>query len=577
MPSARAPQVEPTLYRKHRPQVFADVVGQEHVLRVLRRAITEHRLTHAYLFAGPRGTGKTTTARLLAKRLNCEKPKSAEPCGACASCTAVQDGMHLDLIEIDAASNRSIDDIRSLKERIGLQPAHGHWKVYIVDEVHMLTKEAFNALLKTLEEPPSHALFILATTELEKVPDTVRSRCQTFVFRRAPVALVIERLRKVARAERFKLTPEALHLLATASGGCFRDAESLLAMVAGTSGTTITDEDVSALLGLTPLATAQRFVGALVERDARGALAVLEDVVTRGASVAFFTETLARYLRALASTSAAGVHAESFSPDEHHRFQEHLAASSTPELVALLRLVLRAKTELRDAVYEELPLELVALEWCGSEAADNRQQATGDRSVERPAPDGSRGGVARPSGHGSPPTAGGARERAAAQRASLGRASGGQSPTGAQGRESASKLSLDRILSIWPAFLRAASSLHALLGPMLRDAVPVAVRDDTLFVLSNHALAHDRLRDATFRHPLEERLQQTCGEKLQLRLVRARDLSAHDLPEPSQEARARLDAALREDATASGVTDASLSDALALFGGEVVDKGSAAP
>lgn len=536
---------EPTLYRKYRPQTFAEVVGQDHVVRVLTRAAAEDKLTHAYLLAGPRGTGKTTMARLLAKRLNCEKPKGAEPCGRCVSCRAVASGAHLDLVEIDAASHRGIDDIRSLKERIRLHPVQGRWKVYIVDEVHMLTKEAFNALLKTLEEPPPHALFILATTELEKVPETVRSRCQTFVFRRAAVPLIVGRLKTIARAEGLKVAPDALRLLAVASEGCFRDAESLLALVAGGApGTSVTADDAGELLGLTPIPTIQDFVGSLLRRVPGPSLDVLRDVSARGASLALFTDLLARYFRALASAAAAGTHAESFSPEEERRFDEHRASATLPDLVALLRLVIRAKAELRDAVFEDLPLELLVLEWCQTAEPPSRvvlRRAGTEESS--PAPEAER--VAAPSRH------------------EVGEDETSRSDPGL----------FERVLERWPAFVRAAASLHPLLFPMLHEAVPVAVRDRTLFALSNHALAHDRLKDVSLLHPVEDRLEEACGAKLRLRLVRARDLEALDLPEPPPDLRAKLAAALAAERPA----EPALADALSLFGGEVIDKGTATP
>lgn len=535
---------EPTLYRKYRPQTFAEVLGQDHVVRILKRAAAEGKVSHAYLFAGPRGTGKTTIARLLAKRLNCESPKKEEPCGTCAGCRAVAAGTHLDLIEMDAASNRGIDDIRTLKERIRLQPATSAWKVYILDEVHMLSKDAANALLKTLEEPPSHAIFILATTELEKVLETVRSRCQTFIFRRAAAPLIVERLRHIARAERMKVAPDVFRLLAAAGGGCFRDAESLLAMVASASDRETTAEDVSRLLGLTPTAAVQDFVDALFRKDPARSLDIIRSSGEKGASFAAFTETLARYLRALASHAVAGTHAESYAPDEEERLRRAAIQHPLSEITALLRLALRAKYELRDAIYQELPLELLTLEWCGEQRAGSEQRAERNQ-------------------------VGGARKAREAPASS-----GREDSDRAHGRAASEQPAFEKVLATWPAFLRAAASLHPLLLPMLRDAVPLAVRDRTLFVFSNHALVHDHLKDAKLRHPLEEKLEEALGEKLTLRLVRDRDLKGLELPEPSPELRAQLSAAAEQVSEGS---EPSLDEALRVFGGELLDKGPATP
>lgn len=568
---------EPTLYRKYRPQTFAEVSGQDHVVRVLTRACMERKTSHAYLFAGPRGTGKTTIARLLAKRLNCTQPKGAEPCGTCAACVAVASGAHLDVIEIDAASNRGIDDIRSLKERIRLQPAAGEWKVYILDEVHMLSKDAANALLKTLEEPPPHAIFILATTELEKVIETVRSRCQTFIFRRVPAPLIVERLQKIADSERIRITPDALRLLASAAGGCFRDAESLLAMVAGASGGKTTAEDVSSLLGLTSVGIVQDFVDALLQKDAAAALAIIRASGDAGASFTAFTETLARTLRALASTIVAGTHAESYAPDEEARLQATARQHPVSEIAALLRLVLRAKYELRDAIYQELPLELLTLEWCGEQTAGSGQPAVGNTAgAARPAADGSRGGVSEASGHGSPPEAGRASERPTARPARWAGRAAISRPAAAEGRAASEQPAFEKVLSVWSSFLRAAASLHPLLRPMLRDAVPAAIRDRTLFVLSDHTLAHERLKDPKLRHPLEEHLEKAIGEKLQLRLVRSRDLRSLELQTPSAELCSQVAAAF-ENMEPESAGDPAPTDILNLFGGEVIDKGTATP
>src|SRR5512136_1553831 len=216
------------LYRRWRSQTFEDVVGQEHVTLTLRNALREGRISHAYLFAGPRGTGKTSTARILAKAVNCLADElTARPCNKCRICTAITEGRQLDLIEIDAASNRGIDEIRDLREKIGFRPNEARYKVYIIDEVHMLTKEAFNALLKTLEEPPPHALFVLATTEPDRVPETVRSRCQRFDFRRVPIAKISEHLAAILQAEGAQAAPEALLAIARRSTGSMRDAISL--------------------------------------------------------------------------------------------------------------------------------------------------------------------------------------------------------------------------------------------------------------------------------------------------------------------------------------------------------------
>jgi DNA polymerase-3 subunit gamma/tau len=226
-----------TLYRKWRSQNFQEVIGQDHVTRTLRSALREGRLAHAYLFSGPRGTGKTSTARILAKAHNCTAPEGERPCNQCAHCTAISEGRFVDLIEIDAASNNSVDDVRELRDKVNFRPAEGDVKIYIIDEVHMLSPAAFNALLKTLEEPPDYVRFILATTEPHKIPATVLSRCQRFDFRRIPVPEIASHLRHILNEEQRQAEDEALTAIARSAQGCMRDAVSLLdQMMSGGAG-----------------------------------------------------------------------------------------------------------------------------------------------------------------------------------------------------------------------------------------------------------------------------------------------------------------------------------------------------
>src|SRR5919206_2627462 len=238
-----------SLYRKWRPRTFDAIVGQSPVVRTLRRAIETDRVSHAYLFSGPRGTGKTSTAKVLAMSLNCEKGQTPEPDGTCESCRTIVNNSSLDVLEMDAASNRGIDEIRDLRDRVNLAPTQGRMKVYIIDEVHMLTPEAFNALLKMLEEPPEHVVFVLATTEKHKVLPTIISRCQSFDFRRPGIALLSEKLREIAEAEGIEAEPAVLTLIAREGKGSFRDAEGVLDQLASFADGPITAARVRELLG----------------------------------------------------------------------------------------------------------------------------------------------------------------------------------------------------------------------------------------------------------------------------------------------------------------------------------------
>lgn len=271
-----------TLYRQYRPSRFAELVGQDHVSHTLMRAVTQNRVAHAYVFYGPRGTGKTSTARILAKRLNCTNPADAEPCNTCEQCQASAQSRHLDVVEIDAASNRGIDDIRALKDGIGLRPSMGKYKIYIIDEVHMLTNEAFTALLKTLEEPTAHAVFILATTELHKVPETILSRCQVYRFRRATTDELRGRLTYLLEQEKRTAENAVLDFIIQRSDGCYRDAESLLGQLLTASDKKIKLSAVTEFLGLPSPALIDDFLLSLIRGQSAPALTALESAFTDG-------------------------------------------------------------------------------------------------------------------------------------------------------------------------------------------------------------------------------------------------------------------------------------------------------
>ena len=295
------------LYRKWRPARFDDVIGQEHVTRTLKNSVAADRVGHAYLFCGPRGTGKTTLARLLAKAVNCLHEDLAErPCNDCSICQAVATGRFLDLIEIDAASNTGVDDIRELRDKINFSPTEGRFKVYIIDEVHMLSTAAFNALLKTLEEPPPHVKFVLATTEEHKVPITIKSRCQQFNFRLLNQEEISQRLNWLADKEGFTLEPEALRMIARQGAGSLRDAESLLDQLVVAEDDVITAERTQMVLGTASNEAVSQLVNAWLNRDGAGGLALIHEALASGTDARQFCRQMVVYLRELLLLQAAG-------------------------------------------------------------------------------------------------------------------------------------------------------------------------------------------------------------------------------------------------------------------------------
>lgn len=287
------------LARKYRPQTFEEVVGQEHITTTLQNAIKQERVAQSFLFSGGRGIGKTSTARIFAKALNCEKGPAPEPCGKCISCDEISRGASLDVLEIDGASNRGIDEIRDLRENVKFKPAHGRFKVYIIDEVHMLTGEAFNALLKTLEEPPPHVKFIFATTEPHKVPLTILSRCQRFHFRRIPVKEIVAKLKEVAEKEKMKVSEKVLFLIARTAESSLRDAESLLEQIASFSPGKVDEEKALFVLGATDEKVYYDLIETVAARDVAGSLQSVHKAAEEGKDLSQFTKGLMEYFRNL--------------------------------------------------------------------------------------------------------------------------------------------------------------------------------------------------------------------------------------------------------------------------------------
>jgi DNA polymerase-3 subunit gamma/tau len=347
------------LYRKWRPRTFDEVVGQEHVTHTLRNAVPSGRISHAYLFAGPRGTGKTSMARLLAKAVNCLSTEDDKPCNQCRICQAINEGRLLDLIEIDAASNRGIDEMRDIREKVNFRPNEARYKVYILDEAHMLTEPAFNALLKTLEEPPPHAIFVLVTTEPHKIPDTILSRCQRFEFRRIPLQDMIGRLKHIADQEGLAVEPAALELIARSATGGMRDAESLLDQLMSYGSEEINLSQVQSVLGTVPSRSVGQLVDQLVAHDVAKGLDVINRVVGDGIDPRQFNRQVVEYLRELllikVGDDSSLVHV---TPEVLQEMKGQAAQLSIRQLIKVVRLFNQAGLDLKASTQSQLPLEL---------------------------------------------------------------------------------------------------------------------------------------------------------------------------------------------------------------------------
>lgn len=350
------------LARKWRPQTFDAVVGQEPITRTLRNALAADRIAHAYLFAGPRGVGKTTTARLLAKALLCGARQGAEPCGACSACQELVAGTLVDVIEIDGASNRGIDEIRTLRENVRYAPARGRYKVYIIDEVHQLTEAAFNALLKTLEEPPAHVVFVLATTQPQGLPLTVVSRCQRFDFKPIPPELLSASLERILQEEKVAFDPSALPLLVRSAEGSLRDALSLLDTALAYGGGRLEADSLAHLLGASAPAQVRLFVGALVTRDGALVLEAIDRAAREGEDLAFLCrETVEALRRLLLLKIAPRLSPPDLTATEAEEFRTRAAQLSEEELLFVLKGFVEAEAELRRSPHPRVELEIAAV------------------------------------------------------------------------------------------------------------------------------------------------------------------------------------------------------------------------
>lgn len=537
-----------TLYRKYRPQKFSEIIGQVHIVQTLSNAVKNNRIGQAYIFTGPRGTGKTTLARVFAKAVNCADLSGSEPCRKCAICKNIEAGKSLDIIEIDAASNTGVDNIRELRETVKLPPTQAKFKVYIIDEVHMLSTGAFNALLKTLEEPPSHVIFILATTEIHKVPETILSRCQRFDFARLTLEQIIRKLSAIAKNEGVKIEKNALEMIAVSSEGAMRDAESLLAQIISLEDKNITAKEVEEILGAARLESVEGMAEFILKKDTAQAMALVNKLSEEGTSFEVFHKSLLNYLRQLmivsVSPDLAGLFSLELTNEQIKKLENKSGSYPLGQILNIIENLIDARQKIRSSFIPQLPLEIAIVKSTQNSTTQNLETKTYSPKSETKKPQAETQSL----------------KIKTDEITKIEIHNDKNEPGDASDNKKTGDLSIGNVKDNWSKFLVAVKPHNHSLIAYLSNCQPVKIEDGKIIIATRYNLYKEKLNEKTSRSTIEDVFGKILNSRIFVKFVTEEEAGVIITKQPTTDNE-------QQNKSENG---SLLDDAISIMGGKIV-------